>query len=168
MNTAIDLLPLSKYLSNSHDVKELLSALEHLKASYFHKNQTFAQTLEKEIPFPLSTSLVDIAKAHGVNLNDLPQAETFFTELTKAIENLPHMTLTVTFHPTLELIKEINRWVTDNLKQAVVLEFTVDETIVGGAKIAFKGKIVDHSLKKKMATLMANQQIEKEDRQQHG
>jgi F0F1-type ATP synthase delta subunit len=154
MNQTIDLLPLSSYLSTAHDVKEVTDALEHLKASYFHKNQNFTTTLEKEIPFPLSTTLHDLAKAHGINLTDVLQAEAFFTQLSQAIENMPRMTLTVTFHPTLELIKEINRWVTDNFKQAVMLDFVVDETIVGGAKIAFKGKIVDHSLKKRMEGLV--------------
>ncbi len=156
MNTAIDLLPLSKYLSNPHDVKELLLALDHLKASYFHKNQTFTTTLEKEIPFQLSTTLHDLAKAHSINLTDVTQAEPFFTQLVEAIENLPRMTLTVTAHPTLDLIKEINRWTTDNLHQAVILEFVVDETIVGGAKIAFKGKITDQSLKKRVDAMMQN------------
>jgi F0F1-type ATP synthase delta subunit len=156
MNTAIDLLPLSKYLTTAHDVKELMNALEHLKASYFHKNQTFATTLEKEIPYPLSATLHDLAKIHGINLADVLQAEAFFTQLTEAIENMPRMTLTITFHPTLELIKEINRWMTDNFRQAVMLDFVVDETIVGGAKIAFKGKIVDHSLKKRMEGLVTS------------
>jgi F0F1-type ATP synthase delta subunit len=153
MNTALDLLPLSKFFTTTRDVKELMSALEHLKASYFHKNQTFATTLEKEIPYQLSTALTDLAKLHGINLTDLLQAETFFNQLTEAIDNLPHMTLTLTFHPTHELIKEISRWVIDNFRQAVILEFVVDETIVGGAKIAFKGKIVDYSLKKRMEGL---------------
>ena len=153
MTTAIDLLPLSKYLSNPHDVKELMSGLEHLKASYFQKNQSFTNTLEKEIPFPLSTAIYDLAKKHDINLTDVSQAETFFTNLSTAIENLPRLTLTVTFHPTLELIKELNRWVIDNLHQAVILDFVVDEKIIGGAKVAFKGKIVDHSLKKRLEIL---------------
>lgn len=153
MNDTINLLPLSSFMSTSYHVKELLLALDHLKASYFQKKQSFATTLEQEIPFPLSQSLHDLAKTHNVNLADVVQAEKFFTSLREAIEKMPQMTLTICITPTLGFIKEINRWVTENLKQAVVLDFIVDETIVGGAKIAFKGKIVDYTVKKRLEGL---------------
>lgn len=154
MNNTIDLLPLSSYLSTTSRVKELLVSLDHLKTSYFQKNQSFASTLEHEIPYPLSEILTKLAQMHQVNLAEIAEAETFFTRLQEAIENMPHLILTISVSPTFEMIKEINHWATENLKQAIVLDFVVDEQVIGGAKIAYKGKIVDHTVKKRMEAMI--------------
>lgn len=151
---AINLLPLSEYLMTPHQVRQLLAALEHLKSSYFQKQQQFTTTIQQEIPYPLSQIIQDLARGHGINLADVSQAETFLTKLSHAIENIPHLSLTIAVSPTMELIKEINHWIISNLGQVVILEFAEDETIIAGAKIAYKGKIVDQTLKKRLEFLI--------------
>ena len=159
MKTTLDLLPLSQYVSTSYHAKNLLLALERLQAAHFQKNQNFLTILEQETPFPLSEVLKQLAKAHEVNFNDLAQTESFFSLLRKEISQLPHLTLTVSVNPTLSLIKEINQWVITNLKKPVVLDFVVDETNIGGAKVAFKGKIVDYTVKKLIEPFMKSNVI---------
>lgn len=153
MNQTLNLLPLSPYLSTSYHMQELLAALEKLQTAHFQRKQHFLTTLEQEIPFPLSETLKQLATTHKVNFDDLVQTETFFNLIRQEIEKLPHLTLTVSISPTIFLIKEINQWLVTNLKQPMILDFIVDETIIGGAKIAFKGKLIDHTVKKQIEGL---------------
>jgi F0F1-type ATP synthase delta subunit len=154
MKEVINLLPISSYLSTSYHVREVTKALDQLQTAYFHKKQQFLTTLEKEIPFPLSEVLKKLAIENEVKLEDTEEVDLFLNRLRDDIQTLPRLSITLSFPPTLELIKEINRWITLNLKAAIMLDFAVDDRLVAGAKIAFKGKIVDHSLKKRMEPMV--------------
>lgn len=153
MKEVINLLPISSYLSTGFHVREVTKALDHLQTSFFKKTQPFLTTIEKEIPFPLSETLKKLAIENEVRLEEPEEVEQFFTRLREDIQHIPRLTLTLSFEPTLELIKQINEWVIINLKAAIILDFEVDETLIAGAKVAFKGKITDHSLQKRMETM---------------
>ena len=150
MKNVINLLPISAYLSTGFHVREVTAALDKLQGEYFKNNQPFLETLEKEIPFPLSESLKKLARENDVRMDNREEVDNFLSRLRDDIQSIPRLTITLSFEPTLELIKEINQWIIVNLKAAIVLEFGVDKTLVGGAQVAYKGKFVDHSLKKQL------------------
>lgn len=154
MKEVINLLPLSSYLSTSYHVREVTKSLDRLQSSMFHRNQPFLKTLEQEISFPLSETLAKLAISNEVNLDDLEEVDRFLSMLRDNIQIIPRMTLTLTFEPTLDLIRDINEWITVNLQAAIILDFEIDKSLIGGAKVAYNGKIVDHSLRKRVETMM--------------
>ncbi|HSA83478.1 MAG TPA: F0F1 ATP synthase subunit delta, partial [Patescibacteria group bacterium] len=99
---------------------------------------------------PLSDTLKKLAIENEVRTDDAEEIDHFLSRLRDDIQTIPRLTLTLSFEPTLELIKAINEWVIVNLKAAIILDFEVDNKLVAGAKVAYKGKIVDHSLQKRM------------------
>jgi F0F1-type ATP synthase delta subunit len=150
MKEPVNLLSISPLLRTSFHVKEVLNAIEQVQNGFFKKNQTFLVTLEKDVPFPLSENLKRLAQEHEVDLEDTAQSNEFLTKVQEAIQALPRLTLTLSMQPTMALIKEINRWIIMNIKQTVVLDFALDTTLIAGVKVAFKGKIKDYSIKKRM------------------
>jgi F0F1-type ATP synthase delta subunit len=150
MKEPINLISISSLLRTSYHVKEVQDAIEQLETAFFKKNQNFIVTLEQDVPFPLSENLKQLAKDHEVSLENTAEANDFLIKVQEAIQQLPRLTLTLSFMPTLSLIKEINRWIILNVKQTVVLDFMLDKDLIAGAKIAFKGKLKDYSIKKRM------------------
>lgn len=153
MKEVINLLPISSYLSTGYHVRELTKALDRVQNGMFHQKQTFLKTLEKEIAFPLNEALSKLAISNEVNLDDLEEVDRFLSTLRDTIQTIPRMTLTLSVDPTLDLIRDINEWITLNLQAVIILDFVVDQSIIGGAKVAYNGKIVDHSLRKRVENM---------------
>jgi len=167
MKEVINLLPIGHYLRTSYHLRELTKALDHLQGSYFHKNQSFLETLSKEVAFPLNELLKDLAIENQVNLENTAEVDLFLNRLRDDVQVIPHLTLTLNIEPTAGLIQAVNEWIILNLRKAIILDFELDTKIVGGAIIAYQGKIVDHTLKKRIEALMtANMQVKQPENQQ--
>ncbi len=151
MKDIINLLTLSPYISTSFHLNEFNSALDRLQAAYFQKKQTFVQALDEEVPFPLSETLKKLAIEHEVNLESTEDVDAFMSKIRDEIQNISTLTITLSIQPKMSLIRVINDWIIHNLKQVVVLDFVVDYSLIAGAKIAFNGKISDHSITQEMA-----------------
>ncbi len=158
MKEVINLLPIGHYLRTSYHLRELTKALDHLQSAYFHKKQPFLETLSKEVAFPLSELLKDLAIENQVNLENTAEVDLFLNRLRDDVQVIPHLTLTISTEPTTGLIQAINEWIIINLRKAIILDFVLDPKIVGGAIVAYQGKIVDHTLKKKLETMMNTRQ----------
>jgi len=155
MKEIINLKEISPQISTSYHLKDLQRALDQLQTSFFQKKQTFVQTLDQEIPFPLSETLKKVAVAHEVDLQNTEDVNEFINKLRDELQQIRRLTITMSIQPTLALIKEINRWIILNLKQVVVLDFVTDQTLIGGAIVEFNGVYKDYSVKH----LMENQMI---------
>lgn len=155
MKEVINILPISSYLSTEFRIREVIKALDRLQSNMFHKKEPFVTTLEKEIPYPLNETLKKLAIENEVKIDDTEEVDRFLSMLRDDIQAIPKMTLTLSFEPTNDLIRELNEWITLNLKAVITLDFMVDPSLIAGAQIAYKGKIIDHSLRKRIERLMS-------------
>lgn len=161
MKEVINLLPIGHYLRTSYHLRELTKALDHLQTTYFRQKQPFLQTLSNDVSFPLNELLKDLAIENQVNLDNTAEVDLFLNRLRDDVQVIPHLTLTLSIEPTTELIQAINEWIILNLRKAIILDFELDQKIIGGAIVAYQGKIVDHTLKKKIDAMMeATQQVQ--------
>lgn len=152
MSQTIDLQPLRAYLRTAYDMRMVLAVLEELQQSFYKQKQSFSDTLDKQVPFPLSDTLKQLATKEQVDLNDNNQAQIFFSNLQKAIQEIPVVHVIMSIQPTIALINDMVHWLSANVKQFVILDFEVDKTLIGSAKIQFNGVYKDYSLKKQLAT----------------
>ena len=150
MNEPINLMPVMQHIATTYHLKQLLLAVDELQTGLFKKKQSAHEMLEREIPFPLSEDLKQLALKNKINLQDVAQLDSFLHHLRTTIQALPQLTITLGVHPTLELIKEMNRWVMIHVQGFVVLDVVYDESLIAGAKIGFKGKLADYSVKKQL------------------
>ena len=144
---------LRPYLKTTYDVKEFIESLQNLQKDIFQKHTTLTQSLETQIPAPLSTILKKLATEQKIHEDDLTESEHFLLQLQEAITAIPSLQLTISFSPTLSLINQINDWLLLHVPEHVILDFTTDRSIIGGAQIAFHGKYKDYSLKKEVTKL---------------
>ena len=148
MRDIINLFPISNYLQTSYHTKEVIQSLDKLQEEIFKKERSPVDILNKDIPFPLSDSLIKLAGDNNVDLNNSVAADMFFSDLREEISKLPILTITLAISPTLELVKELNDWVIANVKGFAATDFVVDKSLIAGAIVEFKGKTRDHSARK--------------------
>ena len=148
-----NLTSLRPYLKTTYDVTELLDSLQTVQNNIFKGHTTLAENLETQIPVPLSSIIIKLATTQQVRLDDPVTSGQFLAQLQDAIKNIPVLHLTISFSPTLQLINQLSDWLLLNMPHHVILDFTTDRTLIGGAKVGFQGKYVDHSLKKQVAGL---------------
>lgn len=152
--TSLNVMPLRPYLKTTYDVSELLDILQRLQGDIFQKRTTLEKSLQTDIPVPLSTIIMKMANEQKVTLQDPTATDRFLTELQDAIKAIPALHLTVSISPTLQLINQISDWLLLQVPEHVILDFTTDRSLIGGAKVGFNGKYVDYSLKKQVAGLL--------------
>lgn len=104
----------------------------------------------------MSALLKDLAVENQVNLDNKAEVDLFLNRLRDDVQVIPHLILTLSVQPTLELIQVINEWIIVNLRKAIILDFEHDANIIGGAIVSYHGKIVDHSLKTQLETMFSN------------
>ena len=78
------------------------------------------------------------------------QLRKFLETLKKSIGAMRVLTLDIAFSPSEKDIDAINSWVVGNVGSDVVLDFTHDATIGGGAKIMFEGRYTEKTLRQKI------------------
>lgn len=74
----------------------------------------------------------------------------FLGTLKKSIAAMRVLTLDLAFSPSEKDIDAINSWVVGNVGSDIVLDFTQDETVGGGAKIMFVGRYMEKTLRRKI------------------
>lgn len=74
-------------------------------------------------------------------------SEEFLRNLKTKIAGLRPIKLTLAFEPDGEFIKRLFAWVRQNIGDSVVLDFSVNPEILGGALVEWQGKYFDLSLK---------------------
>ena len=80
--------------------------------------------------------------------NRLPAAAllgNFLAGLGRFLDGIDKITLTLAFEPSLDFQKEIALRLEKNLGRKVVSDFIVDEAIIGGLIIEYRGKYKDYS-----------------------
>src|SRR6185369_7763856 len=101
MKEIINLIEISPHISTSYHLKDLQRALDQLQTSFFQKKQTFVQTLEQEIPFPLSETLKKVAVEHEVHLEDTEEVNEFINKLRDELTHIRPLTITISIQPTI-------------------------------------------------------------------
>lgn len=138
------------HIKTTEDVTFFLSFLNKLNTELFKKDRTLEQILEQEISYQHGLTLKKIAANHNVNLQHAAEVVNFLNDLTDAITSLPIVHLTLAFPPKASLVTTLSQWFTVHMQQHVILNITVDRSLLAGAIVSFNGKQKNYSLKQQL------------------
>jgi len=86
--------------------------------------------------------------------------QSFLIETKQKLHDLPVISLTLSFVPDEKIIEKLSGWIKVNVTKETILDIEVDPQILGGAVVAFNGKYLDESLRKKMEEVFSNEKQE--------
>jgi len=145
MVTNIDLIEIIK---TKDDASALHTQIDNILSESFNNTKQINELIDEILSYHTKTKMLALVSREKIDMNDLQKLRLFFSEVKKNIETLPVVSLTLAVSPGQRFISMLSSWFFLNTKKAVLLDITVDPTLIGGALIGYKGYYKDFSLKK--------------------
>ena len=79
-------------------------------------------------------------------------------ELEKKLRSLPEIKLGIAFYPNDNFINKLSRWMEKELGQKTILDITVNQKLVAGAIVEYRGNWRDFTSAKEIDKLLAGKQ----------
>ena len=81
-------------------------------------------------------------------------------ELEKKLRSLPEIKLGIAFYPNDNFINKLSRWMEKELGQKTILDITVNQKLVAGAIVEYRGNWRDFTSAKEIDKLLAGKQTQ--------
>ncbi len=128
------------------DMYRLFDQLEELKRFLFKdKAGTISQKAGFYMPKNLAPTFLEIESLGLEPAEDLTQ-QRFLDSVIAYLRSLPLVKMTLAFEPTDSFVKKINGEVSDLIHQKALLDITVDQHVMGGAIVEYRGRRKEYVL----------------------
>jgi hypothetical protein len=136
----------------TEDVVRLDEEIDLLLQCLYHiEGERLEETLEKLVRVRVAAEIRTLLQAHT---NPSKQEIKFLlSNAYRTICSLPILQLTLAFEPSEFVINTISRWARQNLAAGIILDLSLDRSVLGGAIIMYHGKFYDYSLQKKLQVI---------------
>lgn len=153
MKTQVSDAAFSAFANTIYDTNGLTRLIEDIslieRSLFKDKTGTISQKARDYLTGGAIAVFEDIEKAGLEPKEDQKQLQ-FLKDLVSYLQNLPTVRLTVAFDPTHSYLVRLNNQISGFLAAKIILDITVDESIIGGAIFEYKGKIADWTLQKNL------------------
>jgi|SRR3989344_2662209 len=148
--------PIYKNIRTISERGAVYSAIETILEALYKKGADINTVIETEIP----NTLVRPLKQALQRLPDtsLKTIQTYMEGLSKQLAILRTLSLEIAFDPTEETVTVLIAWVREFLGNDIIMEFSVDRGLFGGARVAYEGRYKEINLATLIEKTMQNQQ----------
>lgn len=140
----VDVTYFCKTKAQALDFSTRLSAvIGQLYENKFNLEQALGDTfgIQKKEKF------MKLFRENNVNIEKTDAIKTFLLKMQDTVSKLPVLDLTIAFEPKEKTLQAITDWYSLTTKKQVLLNITIDPELIAGAKINFRGRYLDASLK---------------------
>jgi F0F1-type ATP synthase delta subunit len=162
----LDLSPFFKTKAQAMDFNQRLSGIS---AKVYETNFNLESSLLDEFGIQKKDKFMTLLRDNKINPESPADLKKFFGKIQTTINTIPVLSMTIAFEPKEKTLQALSEWFLMNIKKQMLLEVTVDTNLIAGAKLQYKGKFVDGSIKplfdnivQQMMTNSADKQPEKE------
>jgi hypothetical protein len=119
-----------------------------LKGLYHVESSEFEQKLEREVRVRVAAEIRKLLQASADQSKE--EIKVLLGSVNRVVGALPIVKLVLAFEPSEQVIANISHWCRMNLERQVVIDLSIDRSILGGAVIIYRGKFYDLTLRKKL------------------
>lgn len=130
-------------IKTGQDQDEFCQQLENLREALYKKEGEFEKVLETVVRKDLAREIKKVVSGQQDKIS-------FLKDLEREIKKLRKLSLILSYYPSEVGIDRISEWVYQNISKDIVIDISIDKSLLGGAVIEFEGKYIDLSLKKKL------------------
>lgn len=143
----------------SSEIDVLLDDLFKTPLSGANAENGFEEGL-KTIIADYSEMLKEALQKNNIQQNNQTAIKAYLKGLKEEIQKLKEIKLTFAFEPSQNSVDKFFDWVYQNLGDGIVLDISLDKSILGGTIIEYEGKYQDLSLRKKMEEVFGEKREE--------
>lgn len=139
--------------STKKDLDDLLTSIQRFKLDLFNFK---AEDLEKHIhdnyDVVFANTLREIMSRGDIGFveEDKLRLESSLDALEKDASSIEILEITVAFNPTQRFLSELKNWISKNIKENILIDLKVNESIVAGAEIVYQGNYRDFTISNKL------------------
>lgn len=139
-----------RQLNTSMQAQDLVRQLDDLIDSLFKFRESIDDKFERCISVNYQSLVRQWCQEAGLDLEDRVGVQKQLTLLRKELLAIPVLHITIAYEPKGFQMKPLNEWLSKNFDRKVLLDITVDHTIIGGALIQSGGYYKDYSVRKSL------------------
>ncbi len=157
-NNAYNYSDLIILVKTTTEAQHLLTEIDILlRLLYTLENGRPDAILTKYVSHDFAVSLIRSFKKNNISWDDQEKTKDFLFGLKKSIEAAKVLKLTLSFKPDSHMVSLFSGHITRTFGQYILLDFTYDPSIMGGAIISFQGVYKNFTLKKRIADVFEQQ-----------
>ncbi len=146
LDTYKSLIDLTK---TTEDLAGLGDEIDVITQSLYHVElYKLEDALSQFVRIRVAKEIRKLIQANSLSGKD--EIKQFFADAYRTISGLPILRLTLAFEPSESVINTLSYWVRTNLDSGILLDLSMDRSILGGAIIVYSGKFYDFSLRKNL------------------
>lgn len=132
------------------DAALFLSQLDQVSAGLFDSKKTPEVLFDTHLPYDKKAKLSMLLAKYAIDIRSPAEIQAFIVKVKEIMSQVPSVGIVMAFVPYQQLITMLSSWFTIHAQKAVLLEISVDETLIGGAIISHNGVVKDFSIKKQL------------------
>lgn len=141
-----DISPYENVYVNIRTVEErgvVYTGIDSLLDALYRKEGDVGEILETTMPRIIVKPLKEELIHKGVSVESVQE---YLDGLKQALEKLQILSLEIAFDPTEETIAILTTWVRKNIGNAVIIQFSLDKTLLSGVRLSFEGRYKEINL----------------------
>lgn len=141
----------------THERSMLYNGIEALTEALYKKEaSSLEEIIDIQLPHAVARPLKDTLMRLPVSSPDA--AKKFLAGLRDALTQLQILSLEVAFEPTEETIAVLTIWMREHVGTDVIMDISVDHTLLGGSRISFGGRYKEINLAAIIQSAIGDQQ----------
>ncbi|TSC80194.1 MAG: hypothetical protein G01um101429_238 [Parcubacteria group bacterium Gr01-1014_29] len=129
----------------THERSMLYNGIEALtEALYKKKAASLEEIIDTQLPYAVARPLKGTLMRLPLSSPDA--AKEFLAGLHDALTQLQILSLEVAFEPTEETIAVLTVWMREHIGADVIMDISIDRTLLGGSRISFGGRYKEINL----------------------
>lgn len=144
----ITLLDVGDIVKTKTEADEFIGQLDELDSQLYQTQGSIEMLLSQYVSYAKKDAILALFRSHEVSLLDRSQVRASLSQIKYVVESLPVVPMILAIDPKEHTVEMISLWFRLQLQTPVLLEFTRDRTLIGGAVILYKGVYKDYSLHK--------------------
>lgn len=143
-----------KHVKTNKEYKNLLGKLEDIRARSFKKDGSFEKNVEEVFGTEEGKAFIAICKEEGV-LPSNPVAMTgLIDKITQSLHGLTIAKISLAFLPTRNTVDIMSSWFEEQIGARVIIDISVDPSILAGVVIEAGGFYKDYSLRQRLDSIV--------------
>lgn len=130
-------------LRTKEDLDILRGELDMLENALYQSDKIYKDTIHNDIRKWISETILNESK--NIDLSS------YIKELRKDLENIPVLSASINFEPSLSFIEQISDWLKKNVNERMVIDILLNTSTLGGIQLSYRGKYLDLSLRKRIS-----------------
>lgn len=140
----IDLTPFFKTKAQAMDFSARIATVS---SKIYETNFNLESSLLEEFGIQKKDKFMTLLRENKINPESATALKAFLAKIQTTINTLPILSMTIAIEPKEKTLQALSEWFVMNIKKQMIFEIVVDKNIIAGAKLQYKGKFVDGSIK---------------------